>query len=520
MGLLWHGPTATLPGAPSGDLTYYASISWSLAVQPYPFVNLGYESGPNISYFNKLFPALGAAMIEAPGFDPFLFISAGCAASYVLLTGLMLHLYLLDRAPQRPDWFGGVILILSVLAAARFPFWVIESPPVVFVPALTVAVWWMTERGRTDARWALFALASGLVGTALTKLTATVILVPIGATALSGRLGKVRHRVKLVALAIACAFIIYCGFMLFAYLPSYLVTFDLGTHAARLGGPAYIFRDLSVVLLAALAYRIAEPPVALVIIGGLVTVMVLSALFYINFVVATLLMGLIAFQSGTTISLRIHAALAFLLAMPAAVLTDPAGLASGIAWMLCLGGAAVAAWTLALPSTPPLPPKVRNAAALAGALAAVTTCVGLVGVARGHVIVDLGWNRGELELTPNVRDIWRSVRELTPPDGLVFIDQTRDMASLIGGWNSYARTGQRQVYLGDYYTILRNDPLKRREMLNINDAVLQGALRPSELATRRRYGSFFAVLPKSRPTPSSWSKLHENNGYALYQIPP
>src|SRR5262249_48066635 len=48
MGLLWHGPTATLQGSPSGDLAYYASISWSLAVQPYPFVNLGYESGPNI----------------------------------------------------------------------------------------------------------------------------------------------------------------------------------------------------------------------------------------------------------------------------------------------------------------------------------------------------------------------------------------------------------------------------------------------------------------------------------------
>src|SRR5262249_40651996 len=57
MGLLWHGPTATLSGSPSGDLAYFASYSWSLAVQPYPFVNLGYEneSGPNLTYFNKLF---------------------------------------------------------------------------------------------------------------------------------------------------------------------------------------------------------------------------------------------------------------------------------------------------------------------------------------------------------------------------------------------------------------------------------------------------------------------------------
>jgi hypothetical protein len=204
------------------------------------------------------------------------------------------------------------------------------------------------------------------------------------------------------------------------------------------------------------------------------------------------------------------------------VLTDPAGLASGIAWVLCLGGAAFAAWTLALPGTLPLYSKARNAAALVGSVVAATTCVGLVGVARGHIIVDLGWDRGELELTPDTRDIWRVVREHTPPDSLVFIDQTRDMSSLVGGYSSYARAGQRQVYLADYFLVsdLRNDSSKRRDALNVNESVLRGAVRPSDLATRRPYGSFFAVLPISRPAPSWWSKVHQNNGYALYQIPP
>src|SRR5262249_5955393 len=157
-----------------------------------------------------------------------------------------------------------------------------------------------------------------------------------------------------------------------------------------------------------------------------------------------------------------------------------------------------------------------------GWLVAATTCVTLVGVARGHIIVDSRWNSGEPELTPDVRDIWRAVRERTPPDSLVFMDQTRDMLSLIGGRSSYARTGQRQVYLADYIVIfdLRNDPSKRRDALKLNESVLRGTMRPSELATRRRYSSFFAVLPKSRPAPSSWSMVHENNGYALYQIPP
>ena len=52
------------------------------------------------------------------------------------------------------------------------------------------------------------------------------------------------------------------------------------------------------------------------------------------------------------------------LAMPAVLLTDPAGLTSGVAWTLCVGGAAFAAWAIALPGV--APPQVRKAAALAG----------------------------------------------------------------------------------------------------------------------------------------------------------
>src|SRR5262249_57510755 len=100
---------------------------------------------------------------------------------------------------------------------------------------------------------------------------------------------------------------------------------------------------------------------------------------------------------GTT-SLGFRAVLAFRLAMPAAVLTDPAGLTSGIAWTLCLGSVAFAAWALALPST--APPKVRNAPALAGWLAAVTTCVALVAVAPGPIILDPALNPPQPAPTP------------------------------------------------------------------------------------------------------------------------
>src|SRR5207237_603792 len=52
LALLWHGPTDTLSGSPSGDVTFYASNIWTLADRPFPFMDLGYEKGGSHSYFN------------------------------------------------------------------------------------------------------------------------------------------------------------------------------------------------------------------------------------------------------------------------------------------------------------------------------------------------------------------------------------------------------------------------------------------------------------------------------------
>jgi hypothetical protein len=95
------------------------------------------------------------------------------------------------------------------------------------------------------------------------------------------------------------------------------------------------------------------------------------------------------------------------------------------------------------------------------------------------------------------------------------------MNSLIGGYNSYSRAGQRRVFVADYILDLklRNNATRRREVLAINDGVLDGALPPSAVQTRRKYDGFFAVLPQSRVPASNWEKVHENRTYALYRIP-
>ena len=523
MGLLWHGPTATLSGSPSGDLAFYASASWSLALQPYPLLNFGYEGGAP-TYVNILFPAVGAMFVDAPGFDPFLFIAAGGAASYVLLTALALHLYVADRRPERLSLLGGGILILAVLAAMRYPYWVVESIPVVFVPALTISVWWMATLGRKDPRWALLAMLSALLGTALSKIVAASILVPIGAMTLLKTVARWPMKLKSLALAITAGFLIYSTYMIIWYLPSFARTFNFGSEAVRIGGFAYICRDIAILLLGALVFRLSDWTIALVIVFGFLSVLSFSALFHINFVCATLLAGLMSFATvDDSMSLRIHAVTAFVLALPAAMFTDPAGASTGFVWVLCMGCATLAAWALAASTaTSKLPYRdVRRALIVTSASAAVVSIVALTGVAKGHIIVDSGWNRGAPELTPDVRDIWLAVRNDTPANSLIFVDQSNEMNSLIGGYNSYSRAGQRRVFVADYILDLklRNNPTRRREVLAINDGVLDGALRPSAVQTRRKYDGFFAVLPQSRVPASNWEKVHENRTYALYRIP-
>ena len=79
MGLHWHGPTDTLAGSPSGDLVFYSTSIVSLSKQLFPYLNLGYEREPFNTYFNMLFPGLGAALSSVFALDPFLFITTSGA---------------------------------------------------------------------------------------------------------------------------------------------------------------------------------------------------------------------------------------------------------------------------------------------------------------------------------------------------------------------------------------------------------------------------------------------------------
>jgi hypothetical protein len=522
LALLWHGPTATLPASPTGDLSHYAGITWSLARQAYPYLDLGYANAGTLGYFNSLYPALGAALLYFPNFDPFLFLLASGGTSYVLLSALMLHLYLAERASRPMDLSDLLILVLSIVVAARYPYWVAESIPMVFVPGLTISVWWMAERGRHAFGWSLAAMLAGLSGSALSKIVSAAVLVPLGAAGIWSRIRSLPYPARLSVLGVGGIFSVYSAAILVHFLPGFLAYSVVGPESFRTPQWYFVCRDAGALLMMALAWIIADLPVALALSLGLTTFLVYSWVFQVNFVCVSIVLGLIL-VSGAALSVLVRtlALTAFALSLPALILGDQASASSGVIWIVCLGGAVLAATLSAVGITTVAPQLTLRASTSVAITALMITGLGLVGVARGSIIVDSGWHFFQREkLTPELKEIWSVVRERTPKDTLVFTDQVDETEHLLGGWNSYAYSGQRQVYLSSYVSSLslRNDKEKLREILSINRSVLDGSELPAKVPTQRRYNSFHAVVSTSHAVPKKWKLIFKNRQYALYDI--
>jgi hypothetical protein len=518
LALFWHGPTATLPGSPTGDLTDYAGTIWTLDKQPYPSLNLGYENGVARIYFNILYPALGAALLHLPGFDPLLYLSAGGGTSYVFFSATMLHVYLTDRPARPASRFSVVLLLLAFIVGARYPYWVIESIPVVFLPALTISVFWMTKRSRTSFGWIIAAMVGGLVGSMLSKVVTAIVLVPLGAAEVSRQFRQFPKPVQVLAIVIGTIFAAYCAAMLWRFMPIFIAAAQFGPESLRNPPWWFLWRDAGTAALAVLVWFITEVPVALALFLGLASFLGFSFLFQANFVCATLIVGLLTFDRPLKLGLRWLVLLALALALPAALTSDPTGTATGIAWTVCLGGSVLAAVLCTVPiegNTSLLP--FRVVASTAAATIAIAGLL-LVGAANGHIIFNSGWT----PLKPELRDVWAEVRHLTPTDALIFTDQVDDTINVVGGWNTYAYSGQRQLYLSSYYTAfdLRSDPSKLQDVLAVNEAVLSGARKPADVPTRLHYATMFAVVSVSRTVPLQWTKIYNNADYAIFRMTP
>ncbi len=516
LGLLWHGPTETLTGYPSGDLVFYATNMLSLATKPYPFTDLANANSAPYGYFNMLYSAFGAVLTELEGFDPFLYLLAGGGTAFILYTGLSLYLYVVDLA-KPPDPYGVAVLLFAFVAALRYPYWVAESTPIIYLPALVIAVWWMAERGRTCPAWAAVAVGAALTGTALTKVVTAAILVPAAAASAYRRLRSLPIAPRTLIWAGVLAFSLYAFAMLVNFMPTFLSRADVGPAGYLYPTWWFIARDASALALIVISFLAFDFGIALALSIGFASALAYAFLFDGNFSCAVLLLGVI---SLTNLPARfrwpIIIALAF--ALPAVFISNNGDSMNGVIWTCCVGGMVFVALAVAHPAFGMR--IIRQVSLWAGAAAAVAA-LGLIGAANGYIIANSGWNAGQPALTPEVRDIWMAVRRFTKPEALIFTDQVNDQQMLLGGWNQYSVTGQRHIYFSNFMNSeLRTDRAKLKSVLAINESVLRGERNPAEVSTRDRYQDFYAVVSGSRPVPSGWDVVYQNQRYNLLRISP
>jgi hypothetical protein len=500
-----------------GDEAFYASSVWALASHPLGWPNLGNE-GENFSYFNMLLPAVGAALRPLLGLDVILF-TASAATMAALNAALGLHAFLSSRPVIRFGSFESVVLVLAVSAASWFPTWLVSSPQVAFVVPLTIAVWfWTRERDVRDSTVVATALAA-LFGALLTKVVVAASLVVLTLPRLIVRLRSFSSSLRVVVAAAGVIAIGGAALMLYAYGALFFSSVKLGPDSfvalvyeggtVRSAWPM-LAHDLGIVLMVVAAFRLMSMPNATALMIGALAASFYPFLMRANFICVAVVLALAAIENPDRLARNRWLVLgAYVLTLPAIIVSEPSGKGTAWIWFATSVGLVISALPLA---------GKRNwsrGAALWFATTAAATAIVLAGAARGTLPVP----PGDGQLKPAVQDIWRAVRERTRSDTLVFTDQTGREPRLLTGWNTYAASGQRQIFIANWYQsrALRTDANARERRLQMNDDVLAGRRSPDEVPTRGSYDRFAAVVALAHRMPPPWKLIYSNTDYALYE---
>ncbi len=523
----FHGPSATLAGSPVGDTTIYVGISETLTQRLVPLYNYANE-GFRRSYANLLPSLLATPLLRVPGFDPYLFFAASLPV--LGLAWLAVALPALSRAAARigepaPGWLHLAALGLLMLGMMRSPSLIPGSPPFVFLfPVVVATVHYALLRGQPGR-----AAAVASLGTALSKVVAFGVLVPIALPTLARHLlRRVGPAQRVFALACGVAVAAYVAFSFWVFLPGFLAlelfgpasvdAFLHGSAGVSLAWACLLARDVGVVLLGAAVTRVGLSGLALGVWTGALAYLAIPFLFYTSLTAAMLAVAAAIAARPSAFLGRMGPILfaGVLLALPQTLGSEGDGGLIAAAW--CAAVLSIAA-ALALDAAERRPEAARETARLrwsAAAGGAGLLLVALLGAGAGAL--RLGPEGGEF--TPDLRDVWRAVRDATPPDALIFTDQTGETETRTGGWDDFALLARRQFFLASWeVTPLRNDPLLKRRWLDTNAGVLAGRLSPQALPLSRHYGSFYAVIEAARPAPAGSELLYANRSYRLLRLP-
>lgn len=523
MGLNWHGPFGSAAGHASGDLQFYANSIWAIDAAGLPVVNFGSE-GEYLGISNVLLPALGALFIDFPGFDPYLFILCGACSVFVMSTGIILLAITRDVARRRPNAATWAMLSLCVICAGRYPFWIAESPPVAHVAPLALSLTWLAFRSRTSANLAPFTLALALGGSAVSKVTAAAYLAPLSMSGVLTNLHKIPTRLKILLVGIALAGGVYVAFMLQTFLPAFLQMGQLGPESYYLWykhkgafetGWPLILRDAGATFLALIMVRYARLPFALSIMFAMALFLMYAHLLRINHVCAILSLGVYAviapdaFQKARGVIFC-----SLLMMLPAMMLADPLGLKSGFVWLVSMSGLMLIVIAFS--------DQTKTLSQNFPSITAAATALVIVVLAGASIEARRYAPKGSISIVESVpaeaSDVWRAVRQLTDSDALVFTDQTGLDSTLLGGWNTLAFSGQRQVFVANWVQSikLRTDEEARREKYEINEKVLSGTIAPNAAPVLGDYGQYAAVVHSSRVLAADWRQVYSNGDWTLY----
>lgn len=529
LGLAAHGPTAVLAGRPSGDVGFYASSIYALRDHPFPLMNYGNE-GEFLSPFNALHPLLGAALMGFVPIEPFQFVLATGGSMFLLGLALAIYCYM-TTVPELLSVNSAAILAGAAVVGIRYPYWIVESPSVIWVPGLTIAVWYLgTARKGIAATGLNTVLAS--VGSALSKVTSIVTL---GAFALSQVLDdwqglaaqyrKLPMFLRLSLLMIAVAGIGYALLMLRSFGPLMLRGGGLGpesygaaveTHQNWRVVTPFFLRDCGMLLLGVSAWRILPPGRALAVCLGLASTLLQPYAFMINFTCASLIVALAAVHSPLRhMESRNLVLVAFLFCAPAMAFTDWLGSFTSAIWTISVVAAVWVAFNAARPSIS----QSRNSIWQTAIVLTFVCVAGSVAMASHKIVLVPNPEAEWANIPAPMQDIWTAVRDRVPRGSLVFTDQTGNAFGVLQNWNTYAATGDRQVYLAGWYQSpeLRLHPELLAAKQTANAEVLSGRLAPGSAPVRAGpYKDYYAVVHRTRTMPANWRFVYRNSDYALF----
>lgn len=525
-GMNWHGPYSGQDGYASGDLTFYVNDAWAMAGLGFPIPQLAVEGEVvrGFIFANKLFPALAALGLRTAKIDPYLFILTGTAMTYCVGLAIIATAFLKDMASKGLPLKHLLVLGLAILGAGRYPYWMAESPPVPHSLLASVSVVWFLIKSLENRNLALAGLASSLVSSIAGKVVSVSALGPLAIAAVFDDIMRGSRMFRWTCIILCAAGSIYACGLIYVYLPMFIKVAPTGPEtylqAVIYGQPfqvtyPYILRDTSLFILAFACWRLFPWTIAAALTLGFLTFFLFQFLFHINFAASLLAIGFLTaawpqpLKSGWKILL-----LGLVMAVPAMLLTDVTGKVTGLIWLVTIAGLLGTLYTFCLKEE-----RQKNMGR--SILIVSSTSLGVFLAVMGFAVENrkLSFAAQDITLPYAATDIWRDVRERTSPGALIFTDQTSAVdTSQIGGWNTVALSGQRQIFVANWVqSSLRVDLDARAKRFGENEAVLLGKISPSAATLSTRYKDYYAVVSTKRVMPLEWREVHRNSSWVIYR---